>query len=429
MKFLKLSSTFLKNTATLTIGVAIAQIIPIVTYPILGRIYSPEDFGILTKLTSITAVIAIIASLKYETSIIIARNKKTAANFVYGILLLSLAILAVITLVFLLFPGVLTDLMNSQDIRKWLWVCPICAFCIVVFNCFNEWCISRGYFKSLAVNKIINGGSIPLSKIGFYYAHVRSIGLILGDLVGHLITAGACIVRALKIDGAAFRQFSWPRLRYSLKRYSDCPKFVFPGQLLNKFGGELPVFFAMIYFSSEDLGYYSMATMILALPTTMISRAVRDTFKKSASDYYAANGECKSFYKRLMLPMAGLSLLGFGLFYALAPWLTTLILGDQWHTTGIFCRCLCPMIAINFVSEIGSGMYIIAERMNLLLFWQIMYFVLTLSALLIGTQVFGDIISTLVCLTIARSIVYLTDIYCTYNLSKSGTVPFFGRHL
>ena len=60
MKLLNLSSTYLKNTATLTAGVIIAQLIPIVAYPILGRIYSPEDFGILAKLTSIIAVIAII---------------------------------------------------------------------------------------------------------------------------------------------------------------------------------------------------------------------------------------------------------------------------------------------------------------------------------------------------------------------------------
>lgn len=429
MKLFNLSSTYLKNTATLTIGVIIAQIIPIVAYPILGRLYTPEDFGILAKLTSITAVITIIASLEYDYSIVIVRNKKTAANFVYAILLLSLVILSVISILMFCFSDTLTGLMNAADIKKWLWVCPVTAFCVVVFNCFNEWCINNSYFKSLAVNKIINGGSIPLSKIAFYFAKIRSAGLILGDLIGHIITSVSCVIRVVMMDRAAFKKISFPRMRYSLKRYSDCPKFVFPGQLLNKFGGELPVFFTMVYFSSEQLGYYSMATMILALPTTMISRAVRDTFKKTASDYFAKNGQCISFYRRLMFPMALISLIGFSIFYAIAPWVVTTILGDQWHTAAIFCRCLCPMIAINFVSEIASGMYIIAERMNLLLFWQIFYFVMTLGAMILGTMVFGDIISTLICLCVARSIVYLTDFYATYNLAKSGTVPFFGKHI
>ena len=169
--------------------------------------------------------------------------------------------------------------------------------------------------------------------------------------------------------------------------------------------------------------------IILLVSLGMFLSRDKDGKEKSASDYYAQNGQCISFYRRLMLPMALLSLVGFSLFYILAPWLVTFILGDQWHMTGVFCRCLCPMIAINFVSEIGSGMYIIAERMNLLLFWQILYFLFTLGAMIVGTMVFGDIISTLICLSVARSIVYLIDFYATYNLAKSGTVPIFGRHI
>lgn len=411
---------FYKDTAILTIGIVLAQVIPIIAYPILSRLYSPADFGILATLTSITSIITIVATLKYENSLLIVSSKKLAAEFSILIVLLSLVILTILGFLLIIFSDLLTDWLNAPEIKNWLWVCPISAFCLVLFNCFNEWCVKNGYFKSLSINKIINGGSIPLGKIAFAFGIFNSVGMVLGDLLGHVITGLSCVVRAIKMDKESFALPSKLHMKYLLKRYSDCPKYVLPAQLLNKIGGELPVFFTMAYFSASELGFYSMAQMVLALPAVVISRSVRDTFRKKANDIFVKEGNCIHFYKQIFIIMSLISVTGFSVLYIIAPQLFSFILGEPWITAGYYCKILCPMIAINFVSEVGSCMYIVAEKMNLLLVWQFTYFTLTLLAMLLGVFVFRSIIGTLYCLMICRSIVYLFDIYITSRLATKG---------
>lgn len=420
MKFQPKDKSFYKDTAILTIGIIVAQIIPIVAYPILSRLYTPADFGILATLTSITSIITIIATLKYENSLLIVTSKRLAAEFSLFIVGISIIILFLIGFVVIIFADTITNILNAPEIKNWLWVCPISAFCLVLFNCFNEWCVRNGYFKSLSFNKIINGASIPLGKIIFAFGKLNPVGMVLGDLLGHLITGASCVVRAIKMDKEYFRKPSRMHMKYLWKRYSDCPKYVLPAQLLNKLGGELPVFFTMAYFSAEELGYYSMAQMALALPAVVVSRSVRDTFRKKANDIFAKEGNCIVFYKRILFVMAAISAVGFSLLYLIAPTLFSIVLGKKWIEAGYFCRILCPMIAINFISEVGSCMYIVAEKMNLLLIWQITYFLLTLIAMILGVFLFNSIIGTLYCLMACRSIVYLLDIYFTSHLAMKG---------
>ena len=55
-------SEFGKNVLTLITGTSVAQAIPIALSPVLTRLYTPEDFGILYLFVSISAVFSSIAT-------------------------------------------------------------------------------------------------------------------------------------------------------------------------------------------------------------------------------------------------------------------------------------------------------------------------------------------------------------------------------
>ena len=411
-------SGYFKDTIILTGGVIFAQAVPVLVYPILARLYSPASFGVLSTLTSIVGILSIVATLKYETSILITKSKRLAAEFTIAIQFVALLIIAVFSLFLVLFPNLLPSLLNAPQIKNWLWVCPISAYGLVLFNSFNEWCVRNAYFKSLAINKMINGGTIQVGKLVFSFGAFNSFGLIIGDLLGHVVTGVSCVWRALKMDKESFMHPSILHMKYLLRRYVDCPKYVLPGQLLNKFGWELPVFFTMAFFSAEELGYYSMAMAILVLPASVISRSVRDTFRKKANDIYLKTGNCARFYKKIFLYMSGLSILFFSVLWIIAPQLFSIILGEEWIKSGYYSQLLTPMVAINFITDVGTGMYYIREKMNVLFFRQVMYFLFTLAAMCLGGYVFKSIVATLLCLTIGRSLVFILDGFLTYRLAK-----------
>lgn len=421
MKYFK-KNKFLKDTFILTLGVGIAQIIPILAYPILSRIYVPEDFGLLSPITSINAILGIIVTLKYENAILITRNKHDCSILVCSILIIALLLLAFIELFILAFSEDISILLNNNSLKYWLWVCPISASCIVLFNCFNEWCVRYGRFKTLSINKIINGVALPGGKLLLSGSLFKSFGLIVGDLLGHLITGISCCTRLNKAEKDFFKNISRTEIIRVLKRYIDCPKFILPGQLLNKVAYELPVFIIMARFSTETVGFYSMAVMVLALPTIVIGRSIGDTFRKKASDIYQRDGRCVNFFLRIVLFSASLSFCGFLLIYFISPQLFMLVLGEEWVVSAYYCKILCPMLAISFVSQIVSSVYIIVEKMRLLLYWQILYFVSTLAGLYVGAFYFHTIEATLWGLAIGRSLSHFINILVTYRMSSQKSI-------
>ena len=71
----------LRNVITLITGTAIAQAIPIAISPVLTRIYSPDDFGVFALYLSITSIIAIVATGRYELAITLpAKNEEDAVT-------------------------------------------------------------------------------------------------------------------------------------------------------------------------------------------------------------------------------------------------------------------------------------------------------------------------------------------------------------
>ena len=62
---------FLKNVATLISGATFVQIVAILIYFILSRIYTPEDFGVFGLYMSIVSITGIIATGKYEMAVLL----------------------------------------------------------------------------------------------------------------------------------------------------------------------------------------------------------------------------------------------------------------------------------------------------------------------------------------------------------------------
>ena len=85
-----------KNIFILFTGSTLAQLIPIAIAPILTRLYSPEEFGLLAIFISLAAIFSPIASLRYELSILLPKSNSDAKDLAY----LCFGIICFFTLIF-----------------------------------------------------------------------------------------------------------------------------------------------------------------------------------------------------------------------------------------------------------------------------------------------------------------------------------------
>lgn len=415
--YLNIKSEFVKNALTLAVGTSIAQAIPAFFYPVLGRIFTPEEFGIMATIMSITAIIAVLAVGRYEGSILIADTKKDAANIIAFILILSFTILSATLAVLLLFSNFIAETFDTPLIKNWLFICPISAFLSIIYVCYNEWCVKNKYFVNLSWNKIINSSSATSGKLLFGFYKISSNGLIIGDILGKAATALTCILRALKKDKDSFYNISLSRMKELALRYIEFPKFSLPGALLNTIGGQLPVILIGIFFNSVEVGLFAMTMSVLSVPSSVISAAIRDTFRQRANEDFKNTGQCRGIFVKTLRMLTIASVLGLVCLIFLMPSIFSFVLGEQWRISGEYSQIMIPALALSFISNSLSGVLVITEKMKTGFLYQIYYLFITFTSLTLGFILFSDIKLTLLSYSIGIGSAYLLELFLNYKYS------------
>jgi len=422
LKALSFKNGFVRNSFTLTMGTAVAQGIPILFSPVLTRLFSPAEFGLYAIVTSITSIISVISTGKYETVILITRSKKDATNVIALALIISLLVSLLAIILFFPFSGVLIKILKQPRLEHWIFVCPIISFFISIYQVYNEWCIKNSQFLHLSYNKIINSGSITFSNLLFGATKLTSGGLVFGELLGRFISAISCVYSALRRDFEAFKQISWQRISRLAKRYSSAPKYILPGQFLNTVAGQASVLMLAAFFGDTEVGYYSMTLMVLTVPASLISLTIRDVFRQRANEDYKRDKNCINIYRKTVQVTTISSILIFGLLFLILPDLFSFVFGQKWRVAGEYARLLCPTVMISFIGDSVWGMFIVAEKMKAVLIWQIQYLLLTVVSILIGYYWLKDMRMTLICFSAGRSIAYLISLRMTYLFAKGNTI-------
>ena len=410
---------FGKNLLTLSSGTVLAQVIPFLFFPVIARIFTPAEFGLLATLTAIFVLITNLASGRYELGILVTKTKQDAANLaVLAIVLSFFVILFIYIILQLFFANMLADKLHEPQLKQWLFICPLSAFALIIYNTYNEWCVRNGYFKKLAGNKITNSTAITAGKLILGFVKIVPQGLVFGDLIGRVFSAGACIFRALQSDAAAFKEVTVARIKTLVKEFAEFPKFIMPGRLLNEIGKYFPVFFLGFYFSSVEVGYYSMTLLVLYAPMSMISFAIRDVFRQRANEDFKKTGSCRTFYLKIFKILALIAVLGSVALILCLPFIFSIFVGKQWDTAAFYAQILVIPSLLTFVATPLFDVLIIVNKLKINLLWQIYYTAITLLSLWIGCAIYHDVVIALYCFAIGRSTAYLLSILLSYYYSK-----------
>lgn len=199
----------LKNSFIILLtGSSLAGILNIIFYPLISRLYSVEDFGILATLTSITAFLCIFSTGKYEQAVIIAKNEKEAVTLI----LLSISLCGFLSLVCLIISQTylanhVARLFHTDKLIKFLWLCPFAVLGISAYNCYNEWCVRKKTYGALSFNRCFNSIAVTGSRI---FCYLIPNGLVIGDTAGHFISGGQSFLHFFSTAKEYFGKKKYP---------------------------------------------------------------------------------------------------------------------------------------------------------------------------------------------------------------------------
>jgi len=378
-------STFAGDVLKLVSGTTVAQALGVLLAPLLTRLYSPESFGVLALFTSITSIVGVVASLRYELAIMLPEADEEGANLLAVSLGFVLLITGLTVPVVILGRPLLLHLLKAPALGPYLWLIPAMVFFAGAFEALNYWNSRTRHFGRQSLAQVISTTSTQVTRLGAGYAGHATTGTQIGTAVlGPALSAFVLGCGIWHDNGRLFRfSVRWQRMLAGMKRYQRFPLFEIWSGLLNTVSWQLPALLLTQFFSATVVGHYSLGLRVLQLPMGVIGGAIGRVFFQRAAEA-RIEGKLAQVtqggFRRLVMiglfPMLILALIGREAF--------AVVFGAQWAEAGTYAQILSVWTCFWFISSPLSTLYGVLERQDLSLALNGVIFATRLLSLWIG---------------------------------------------
>lgn len=411
-------NAFARAVSVLVGGTAGAEVLLVLAAPLLTRLYSPEEFGLLAVYASLLALISVISSMRYELAIPLPVDDGEAAN-VAVLCLILIAISTILTgvLVFLMGSSIVVAL-DFPILAGYLWLLPFSVLLTGLYSVFDYWAVRTKHFSTIAGAKLRQSAvNIAIQLAAFKLGgNALFLGLVTGQGVG-VTNLG---LPALK--NAGFEQVSWADIRKAAGRFKRFPIFLTWDGLLNTTGSQLPPLLFAYFFNPFAVGLYTLANRVLSRPMTFVSSAVGQVFFANGADAYRKKEHgplvCQ-FQEKLIHMGTPVSML----LILIGPDLFSILFGEDWRQAGDFARWMAPWLLFSFVYSPLSTIFAVMELQKQVVFLQFVLLIARSLAIGLGAAI-GDLFTSVALFSLVSAVCYLAFSLWITHISGNSILSF-----
>ncbi len=421
-EFIKLP--IVKSIWVLVTGTGIAQFLPLISFPVLTRLYDPEHFGIYALFSSLVSVLTALSILEYSNIIIVADTDRKAYLGMALSFFITLVLNSFFFILFLILPDSLLNSFFGNEILPYLWIVPITVFFNTVNLLFYTWFLRKESYSLLSKNKIYLSVFSIFIQIGIGLLYLGIFGLIIANLISILVSLFCLFFFFIKSSVSKKYLITLSLIKKIAFEYRKFPFVSVWGNMLNIFILQIPQIFLNKVFGSQILGHYSLAQNVISFPLGFISSAIQDVFRQSASKEEI---QSKSFKESYLSALKISTLIGILLFMScltFLPSIFVIVFGDKWVPSAIYIRILAILVVIRFIVGPLTYSFYIKSKHRINFLWQLGLLILSLLSLL-GSYYFLNIKNPSILLLIysfVLSIWYLYNLSLSYKLAKGDNI-------
>jgi O-antigen/teichoic acid export membrane protein len=331
--------------------------------PLLTRLFSPAEFGLLAVFAALVGLTGMVAGLRYEFAIPLCRDEDEAAGMVVLCLVVSCLLATLCALIVLAVGPETAVALGTPALAPLLWLVPPCVLLLGLGQAFDYWSIRRGSFRVNAASRLVLCGGQAGSQVGLGLAGAGGAGLALGYAFGYL---ARLIYFAAALPGAerarlrlAARRRVWPLARAHW-RY---PALFAPSGLLQAAVHLLPAIPLAALYGPAVAGWFALVQRLINLPVRMLGQATSQVYLGEVAQRSPA--AVYRLFLRVTLRFLALGLAGMLPLLLAGPALFALLLGEPWRPAGEFAQALVPLYLARFVVAPVSQTLNRLERLDL----------------------------------------------------------------
>lgn len=408
-------SGILKDIFFVAGGSAIAQGFTMLTMPILSRIYTPADFGILSIFISVISILIPLSSLRYYLAIALPKNNRQASALIILASIIQTINLLFLFLLFMFLGDRILTLFTLKRLIPYKFLIPLAVLGAGVYDMLVQYAIRENLFKVISKTKISQSLSAGITKIFFGLIGVRPLGLLIGTVIGQ--TGGMTSIALSLYSKKGIPRATKTDIKRVLLKYRNFPLFDTPSAVINTLGDQIIPMLIFSIYGAKATGFFSISQQLLIIPSVFIGNAVGQVFLQRASVakyQYNLNSLTLKTYQ-LLLELGAFPTV---LIALLAPQIFSFALGAEWKEAGMYARCLVPLSLLSFAFAPISHSFNIQSKQKLALKLEIAYLSTKILFFLIGI-LFSDALISIALFAISGGALVLLRTYFALRITQN----------
>lgn len=403
-----IQSSGVRNFTKLLSANVVAQVIGLLVYPILTRLFSPDDFGLLNLFMSIGGVLVVLSTAEYYYAIVLPKDDRDANNVLGAGLLWLLAVTALVA-ISALFSGPISALFNAPKLASFYWLMPLYVLAIGAWNLLNYWYIRQRKYSSISRYQVFQNLFSAGGKLAFGYGGVMSGGMIYAVVIAPLLSLFTSLLRYRKQLSQSLRQITWTDVRQQAIEYRNFPCFVLPKSLINMLAGQMPILLLTPFFGSKAVGFLSLALLLGYTPIGTVTRAIYQVMYQSTMNRVHHSLPIGDIFRKFIIITSALVLPVFAVLWFVLPDLTAWLLGAQWHLSGLYLRWMLPWLFVSLLSCSINYLFDVFMQQKWCLAFEIVLALMRIMGLAIGVWA-GNFLLAVICYSLGTVLALLLQI-------------------
>ncbi len=376
--------TFAFDVAVMTSGPGVGQLIFLGFSPILMRLFTPGAFGNLALVMSISAIISILITLRYEMAIPIATDDKKAIN----LFILSIGFCTMFTIVLLiLFLIIKTTIMSFLSIPEpnILFFIPLTAFIEATINTFHYWFIREKRFAIPSISRtLFYSGMVGTQFILFFTINENIIALLVGFIIGQIISLLFLVIIFIKEENNISVYVNFNVIIKEAKKFKKFPLFSTWNAGINTLARNLPPILLNLFFTKEIVGQFYIATRLMNIPLNILQSSVSQVFYQRVLELLKQKHALKHFFNTTVLKLGAIIFVPLLIIFFWGESILPFILGTKWKLAGQLISILVPLYFFRFIISPMSTIFAATGKQHYALIWQIAYALSTFLCFYMG---------------------------------------------
>lgn len=385
-------------------GSLIGQGVAFAVSPVLTRMYSTADFGLMTVFVSVISILGTAVLFRLDAAIPLPKDNRIAAGIAWWAL--GLTVVGSL-LIWLLEPWVaapLGRLFASPDLAGVWWLVAAGTFMVGVDQVLLTWMVREKRYRALGLRNGLQGVAQSAAQVAFGPTAARSTGLLLGQVIGRIAAVGG-----LFSSGGLLRQRRPDRrlLRDSIARYRRFPLVSSWSALINVLGQQAPFLVISAYYGNAVVGLLGLTIRVMVAPASLLGQAVGRVFQGEASA--AIRDRDRPLRPIVVANVKVLAALGApvaAIVMAFGPSIFRFVFGAEWTQAGTYAQIL----ALGFLAQLAvspvSQTLLILERQGTQLAWDAGRLIVAMGAPMAVAMMGADPIGAMVALSASYVVAY-----------------------